>query len=254
MAQTQDYNPELIENLATAFPRRNDASFAWANAVSLLLNLPRIRGVWPMSSEDENHDQYDLSGQGRTMTSIGSAPTYTYGLQPFVRFNGSNYLQRATESGLEITGSLTLGCWIKFRDDPTTKHIMTKRDTGAANTAWILQTDGSDQINMSVASGGSYYAIQSNVALIEDVWYFVAGQYYPSTRVAVWLNENVWENVTTIPASINNVSYPFQIAGFNGANNLPTADIALAFLSQYFMSDAQVNAIYWLTRPLFFGS
>jgi hypothetical protein len=164
MAQTQEYRAESVENLSTAFPRRAETSFAWGNAISYYLGLPGLRAFWPMSSVNETGNVYDLSGQGRTLTNNNAATFGVYGLQSYATFNGVNqYLSRADEAGLDITGELTMGCWIRFHANATQRNIMGKRGALAATLAYYVRKQTTNEIHCVFTDGGGGVAFSSTV-------------------------------------------------------------------------------------------
>lgn len=254
MAQTQIYSPEAVENFATAFPRRNDASFAWGNAVSYYLNLPQLRAFWPFSSVSGVGQLIDLSGQNRFLSPTGS-PTYgVYGLQPYGILDGvTQYYSRPDEVGLDITGALTVGGW--FRATSASNYaLITKYNTTGNQRSYLLgksATSGqfsisTDGITASTVTGGTW----SN-----NVWYFVAGRFVPSTSVDVFLNADKYSNIVGIPATIFNSTAELNIGAYNtGATARLSGNAALCFLCAEAISDAQIKALYWLTKPLFFGT
>lgn len=259
MAQTQAYNPESVELLAGSFPRRAENSFAWGNAISYYLGLPKLRGFWPMTSVNENGAVYDLSGQGRTLTNVGPTPFAIASLQSYASFDGATtYLTRATEPGLEITDNLTLGCWANFTTiaGPGQRKIISKRTAaGAANTAYILQAvPATNTVQFYVANGANYYFVTSSNSVTLSNWHFVIGRFYTSNELAVFIDNVKTTNAVGIPAATNNPGGAFQVSGYTGLNEIMDGHLALAFLCNTVVSDSVINALYWLTRPLFHGS
>ncbi len=62
-------NSELARTLSVDYVRLYAPTTSWGNIVSMNLGYPGLRGYWPMSSVDEDGLVYDLTGQGRTLTS-----------------------------------------------------------------------------------------------------------------------------------------------------------------------------------------
>jgi hypothetical protein len=255
MAQTQLYSPEAVENFATAFPRRSENSFAWGNAISYYLGLPQLRGFWPMSSVNENGNPYDLSGQGRTLTNNNAATFGVYGLQSYTTLNGANqYHSRVDEAGLDITGTLTMGAWIRPIANAA-GTILAKYDVATNNRSYritrliggaIVTNISTDGINIVTATSTEITALNS--------WAFIAMRFIPSTSLTVFVNSKSISLAVGIPATIFNSNAIF-CAGVN--SNLTTyfgGDIVFPFLCAAACSDAQINALYWLGRPLFFGT
>lgn len=256
MAQTQNYSAESVENLATAFPRRAENSFAWGNAISYFLGLPALRGFWPMSSVNESGNPIDLSGQGRTLTNNNVATFGVYGLQSHTTLSSaaSQYHSRADEAGLRITGQLTAGLWIRpitnAAGTPLAKYNLTTN-----NRSYRLnrQLSGLIQVNIS-PDGINASTIASTETTPLNTWSFIEMRFIPSTSLTVVVNGKDVSLTIGVPASIFSSNAIFCL-GVN--SNLATyfgGDIALAFICAAACSDAQLKALYWLTRPLFYGS
>lgn len=256
MAQTQIHNQETIELLAGSFPTRNSNSFAWGNAISYYLNLPMLRGFWPMSSVNESGNPYDLSGQGRTLTNTNTATFGVYGLQPYTSVVGasSQYHTRADEAGLDITGNLTFGLWAYPIASAINRGVMLKGSGagGAADSYWLYFNPASS-IRCTVWNGVNPYGSPA-IAFTNNSWYSWIGRYIPSTEVTVFCNDEKQSTVAGIPAAINNSANALSLGGFPPpASAFFTGYMCLSFLCAAALSDAQIYALHALTRPLFYG-
>lgn len=83
---TQVFNAEQVDALAAHFPRRTEPNFAWGNAMSLMQNLPMLRGLWGFGSVDENGALIDQSGQGRLLSNNNTVPFGIEVLAPYADF------------------------------------------------------------------------------------------------------------------------------------------------------------------------
>ncbi|RMG94048.1 MAG: hypothetical protein D6706_14430, partial [Chloroflexi bacterium] len=176
-------NPRLYQQIATDFRKLYNPAHAWADAISMYLSLPHLRGFWPMTSINENGDVYDLSGQGRTLTNNGSVAFGTDGLVSYVNLATSGeYLSRPHEPGIDITGGLTAGCWFKKTGSETAGKILGK---------WIpfMFSLSGTVIRFQIynSSSGSTFATYSPYS--NNQWYFLAGRYEPGTTLAIRVNE-----------------------------------------------------------------
>lgn len=61
-------NDRDIESKRTEYVRLYAPTTSWGNIVSMNLGYPGLRAYWTMTSIDENELIYDISGQGRTLT------------------------------------------------------------------------------------------------------------------------------------------------------------------------------------------
>ena len=257
MAQTQVYNAESVENLATAFPRRKENSFAWGNVISYYLGLPQLRGFWPMSSVNESGNPYDLSGQGRILTNNNATIFGVYGLQSYTALDGVNqYHSRADETGLDITGNLTMGGWFMSADVAANYGLMSKYLVAGNQISYLLRQT-SNIVSAIVSSNGITKTTSTSTpyTISANTWFFAAMRYIPSTSLTVFVNQNSIANIVAIPASIFNSNADFNIGAYsNGATELYPGKTCLNFLCAAACSDAQIQALYWLSRPLFFGT
>lgn len=266
---TQEYNPQLIEELAVDFPRRKEPGYAWGNAIAGILNTPKLRAFWPASSVDETGMVYDLSGQGRHLTQFntptpGGAGLYSYA--DFVRAN-SEYYQRITEPGLEIEDALTLWTWVKFDAAsnalatgliskywtvaPANRSYILYKAAGATNAAtFLISTDGvnSVAVTLNLTSPNPVYG--------NTEWYFFAGRFTPSTELMVAVgvgSTGKWgtnTNVAAIPATINVSTEPLDIGRHTHSNYLD-GKMSLWGIANYALPDITLWNMFQQTRPLF---
>lgn len=226
--------------------------------IARFMGLPGLRGFWPFSSVNESGNVYDLSGQDRILTNTGTA---TFGVTtpglPYGVFNGSTqYLSRADEAGLDITGALTMGLWVyPTTVTPGTAYVaMGKRSATAGNYSYRLTLNTTGNIfSGSVSSDGTVETLV-NAASGPSVnnWYFLALRLTPSTELALWANGAKTVNTTSIPATIYNGTSAFQICGAGGGtNNLFAGRAALGFLCAAALADAQITDLYNSTCGLF---
>ena len=67
---TQPYNAQLIDQLATDFPKRMDSTYSWGQVVAGFVYTPDLIAFWPTSSVDYlgfDMRVYDASLQGRVL-------------------------------------------------------------------------------------------------------------------------------------------------------------------------------------------
>lgn len=268
MTGTTTRRGDVMKSRSGVLQNRHDSTFAWKTAVSLLLNLPGIRAVWTMGSIGPAGNQYDLSGQSRTLTYNGGSYDYA-GLIPFISFGGGAgaYLSRADEAGLDILGTeayqtkkgLTLGGWVRFDRLTAFEFLMGKSDTVAATSSYWLSFRGdvaNDPVRFVVSDGATtdQVDIALTTAPATGTWTFVCGRFNPSTEIKVWASQGTLEsntNVVGIPAALNNSAANFTIgADSTGANRL-SGDVSLPFLCASYLSDTLVQAVYQHTRALY---
>jgi len=264
-------NDELIELLRGDYQARYEPNFAWKSAASVLRGLPGLRGAWTMGSFDENGDQFDISGQARTLTRQGSA-VYGYDdLVPYVNFTPGtfDYLSRGDEAGLDILGTegyvvgavqgLTMGLWFQ-PDRLTAQEWLIAKGTGAAavSSYWLMFRGdlANDPVRFAVSDGAANDTVDLNNAVTSTSnWYFVAARYEPSTEIKVWvgsqgtLQSNT--NVAGIPAALNNSGSALTIGANATPANYLDGRVSMAWLCCEYLSDAIVATIWEQTRAMF---
>lgn len=266
-------NDEMVGLLRADFQARYEPNFAWKSAASVLRSIPGLRCAYTMGSFDENGDQFDVSGQGRTLSYNGN-PTYGYrDLAPFLDLDGTgDYLSRADEAGLDILGTETyvaaaargLTCGIWFRPDRLTNQefLLAKDTTVAATSSYRLEFRGdvaNDPVRFVVCDGAAFYTVaMTGVVDATGEWYFAAGRYDPSTETKVWaaaagtLQSNTL--AVAIPAALNNSNAQLTIGAQSaGGGALLDGAVSMAWLSCMYLTDAQVATIWEQTRAMFGG-
>jgi|SRR5579859_3075625 len=228
-------------------------------------SLPGLRGLWYPGSTDQAGLLYDVSGQARTL-SIGSGiPTTALlsSLVPIMQYGGGGCHTRASEAGLQVSGTetsidasirgLTLGGWFKITNTATRYGLAQKYTTGTNQRSyalWVFETGTFPQFYVS-SNGTATTTVGSSVALSAGTWYFIVGRYVPSTSLDIYVNNVKTTNTTTIPASIFNTSTsPFDLARFDGGSLLVGA-LGLTFLCGAALSDALLNYLWLRTAPIF---
>jgi hypothetical protein len=223
--------------------------------ISPFLALPNLRGFWPMSSVDAS-SVYDLSGQGRTLTINGSAPTAIY--NDFVNYfdlNGSTqYLTRANEAGLGITGALTCMLWYWPDTVPSgARGLLSKYDSSAAQKSYLLfdTNTGTHTAAFIISTDGTATVSSGSSALLSTGrWYHLAGLFVPSTKVAVFVNGVETANTTSIPATIFNSTASFAI-GTNVNGIILDGRIAPGCLCADDLSVSLIRSNFAQTRGFF---
>lgn len=253
-------NAELVDNLSTYFARRNEPNVAWGN-VGVFMQLPGLRGYWPMSSVDENGAVYDLSGQGRTLTNNSSAQFGVYnGLAPYVIGDGTaDYLSRADEAGLDITGALTAYAWVWSGVGSGTRAVMGKYLGAGNQRSWLIHTESLSTVWVtSITPDGTAAAIVSSfstVPVVQAAWTLVVLVYVPSTSLTLYVSDGgrmvATTNVTSIPASLFNSTAAFTIAAQDGPGTWWPGRVAQSALCAVAHDNLTVQTLFHQTRALF---
>lgn len=249
---------------------RHDATFSWKTAINAVHNLPGLRGAWTMGSFDQAGDQYDLSGQGRTLGYNGN-PTYSNaGLIPFLLLDGvGDFLDRADEAALDITGTetyiagsrrgLTMGIWVYPTVVSAQQDIIGKWNTaGAVNQrSYMIRLLNTNVFQAMITLNGAaatLVTVNSTVAVSASQWYFVEMAYSPTARsnlLTINVNGTI-DSVAAATASLHSGTANLVIgASDNGAANLLTGRVSLAWLCAMYHQSYQMQAVYQHTRALY---
>lgn len=226
----------------------------FATAISGILALPQLRGFWPMSSVDESKNVYDLSGQGRTLSPQTNPSFGTEGLTPYLLLNGSHYLDRADEAGLDITGALTLGGWFWRDGGGANQGLITKAIVSGDQRSYSFLLDSDDRVLLGISTDGTSanQTFFTGSATPLGEWFFAAAKFIPSSEVALWLNGTKTNHTSSIPASIFNSTAQLMVGSvFTTSGNLLDGRVALPFICAAALTDRTITNIYEATRILF---
>jgi hypothetical protein len=233
------------------------SGYTMADALGTLQGFPMLRALWALSSVNESGNVFDISGQGRTLTNNNSAP-FGMGnnIVPRVAFNGSNqFLSRADEAGLDITGALTIGGWFQFNALGTAMSCAGKWLTTGDQRSYLLQKGPANNPEFFVSGDGaaSVGVGVYGVGINTSDFVFMAARFTPSTEIAVWGNNQKNVVTTGVPASLFNGTAGFNIgANNNGAAQLLNGRAALAcFLCAATIPDSLIKRFYTISRTLF---
>jgi len=181
--------------------------------------LVDLKGHWKMN--DASGSRTDSSGNGNTLTDNATVASNIDCKEGFLssdfELSSSEYLSitDAAQTGLDITGDLSIAMWVKFETTATQQGLATKW-SGSSQKAFIFQftsntlsfvvtTDGSTQVGKDVAwtpSAGTWYHIGMVYdASAGEVAFYVNGAQQGTTQ-------------TGAPTSIFNGSGPFILGAF----------------------------------------
>ena len=227
--------------------------------------LTALRGFWPMSSVDEGGDTYDLSEQGRTL-SINGNPTYDYGtgIAPFLELDGvGDYLSRADEAGLDITGTetfilpasrgLTIGGWFFNGRLATEEALIGKWDAGTNERSYLLEKLATDRIRFLISGNGiAQDVVVDNVDIEQDRWNYIVGSFDPGTELALFVNGRTIPTAVTAIGALHNSDAELNVgARDNGAAGLLQGSASHCFLCAAQLSLRVISALYQQSRSLF---
>ena len=262
MSRPASRNDRLTNGMSTDFVKLYAQTTTWGNLVSMARMLPQLRCAWVMSSLDENGLLYDISGQGRSLTPAGGAasPTYgNYGVIPYADFalGSSQYLSRADEAGLDITGSLTVISWVRFDALSTGANtgLISKwyAAGGATQASYRLSKTVTDQLQFSITTDGSTVVSINDAAAnyAAATWFYLVGRYSVVQKLLEICVNNTWYQLAVgVPASIHIGTEPLRVASSNRGNYLD-GQMAFGAICADSVSNTICRAFYEHTRGAF---
>lgn len=248
---TQKRNAGMVDLLSVDFQRRREPNFALGNMISTALMLYELRGLWAASVVDENGALRDLAQQGRTLTNNGAAGRSVEGLVPYVSYDGATqYHARADEAGLDITGALTVGCWVKPNTTDGTMRGLVTKTVPVQESFYLGCTNTQTRFFVANVPGASFSQVDGRT--MTSTWEFVVGRFIPSTEIAIFVTGTWYRNNVGIVPSIFNSTTALEIARLNLTNaRCFNGRVALAFLCASALSDAAVNNLFQQSRAAF---
>lgn len=232
--------------------------------VSEFLTLPHLRGLWLPSSLVQGIAVYDVSGQGRTLTSSGATMLGLLynGAVPYLDFTAANsdYMTRGDEAGLDITGAITLGCWVWFDlagvPATTNRPVMTKERTTTYSPYQIFLEDAATQrmiARFSDSDAGTNRAEPITASAVSlSAWHCCIAKCTPGGTASLFVDGSFYTASAAALASLYNSTGAFDLGrGFGGAQFLDGRIGAVAFLCAAALTDARIDQLWRWGRGLF---
>ncbi len=223
------------------------------------INLPGLRGYWPMSTVDFLGNAKDHSAGSSDLSRSGS-PTFGYDGDPFVQCGvASDFLQGST-SAQDVTGveawmapsirGLTVGCWVKVDATPANVGGMVSIYGAASQRSFALFWNSSNEALFGVSGAGTVVVNVASPASAVGVWAFVVGRFTPSTEVAVFVNDVKTVVTASVPASAFNSTQAFEVGRIEANNaRILEAKFRDAFICAAILSDAQIASLRLSSLP-----
>ena len=150
------------------------------------------------------------SGATKSPTPTPPSFTNTYSLA----FDGvDDYVSMGNPTELQITGELTLSCWVKISGSTGSNQALIYKDAAGAARSYKLQLQSSTNLaNFTIFNGGTAFHTYSTSTINDGNWHHIVAVYTPSTSVVIYV-DGVAEttNTSSVPASIDNDPAPFEL-------------------------------------------
>lgn len=247
-------NAKMVDLLAAVFQRRYEPNFALGNIASTLAAHKGAIGAWLPGAADMGvtpAEIPDVTGSGRTLAGMGVLSTSQAGLSSYISMDGAtNYLTRPTETGIELTGALSVGGWFYFNSSGADQGMISKWYGITPQRAYRLYRAAAGILYFDVSPDGTAVTSVTSSAVADNTWVFCGGYYVPSTTLAVVINRTWFRNAVAIPAAVFNSSEPLDIGRTTRAFYMP-GRVAAAFVCRGALSETDFNNFYEQTRALF---
>lgn len=223
------------------------------------INLPGLRGYWPMSAVDFLGNAKDHSAGSSDLSRSGT-PKFGYDGNGFVQTgNATDYLAGSvsaqTVTGVEVwmdplIRGVTVGCWVNVSSTPASQAGMVSRQSGAGQRSFMLLWSSSDVAHFFVSNDGSATVSVASAAQGLSMWHFVVGRFTPSTEIAIFVDGIKSINTTSIPASLFVGTSPFEVGRINTtAAQILDGKIRDVFLCSSILSDELIEKIRISSLP-----
>lgn len=270
---TQEWNGQLVEQLATDFPRRTEPNYAWGNAISGFQLTPRLRGQWGVSC-DERWYLFDHSGQGRVLTAAGSGNVpipAQYGITPYVIFDAAHntHYYRVDEPGLDVglnTHGMSMWTWLRCDSSlaGNAVYLMGKwYDVGVNERSFLFLKHSADYFQAYVSSNGiAGQAIACPASdYIADEWLFLCMRLVSSTTLDIWVGNAITGILHKYTLDVGVIASTFdspaplavgtQRGSGGGSSSYFEGYMSLFGLADIAINDQTVFTMFHQSRPLF---
>lgn len=223
------------------------------------INLPGLRGYWPMSVVDYTGKAKDHSGASSDLSRVGS-PTFGFDGNSYVQCGAGNDFLTGFTSQQQITGTeawidpairgLTLGCWVNVTTGPVTTEGLITRWGGATIKSYLLYFVSGGALRFGVSVDGTASTLVQSGVLTVGQWFFVAGRFIPSTEIAIFVNGVKVVNTTSVPATLFAGTSVFELGRYLSNNAfILHGKMRDAFLCQAVLADAQIENLRLSSLP-----
>jgi len=128
----------------------------------------------------------------------------------------------AAQTGLDITGDMTLECWVNF-ESVGTQILLSKYD-GTTNRSWNFLYNGTSLVFYNSSDGANVSSDSSVWSPDLATWYQIAIAYDASAGTAeLYINGSSVDTLTGLATSMFNSSAPFLIGSFLNTTSNPDA-------------------------------
>jgi hypothetical protein len=180
------------------------------------------------------------------LTHEGTADQGSYGMAPYVSYNGStNYSHRAA-GALKGLNGFTAGGWFQMTSGDSLMGVW----SAGANQCWRLFVNSSAPTLYVSSTGANSFSVAA-ANIVAGAWYLVVGRYTPSSELAIFLNNVKVTNTTSIPASLFDAAAEFSLGSNASGGEKLTGKASNCFMSHEPLADAQLTVLFEMGRRLY---
>ena len=251
----QILNPEMVNLLSAIFPRRNEPNEAWAKAFSAHMGLPRLVGYWPLNQRNASYEYFDYSGNDKVLTPAGvGLANFMYGLQFGIEFyvgGVSGWMERTDAELNWPGGGWAVGGWFKFDTVVGLHSLISKWNSSGNQMGYILYVETGAPKFLITTDGATGYS-KTGTTITANSWHHIVGEFYPSTKMSIWVDGVESYRVDAVPATIFGSNADFEL----GTNDAHTLNYFNGQMCHIFVSNSAgigifIKTLFQQTRGLF---
>ncbi|PIZ57786.1 hypothetical protein COY23_01000, partial [bacterium (Candidatus Torokbacteria) CG_4_10_14_0_2_um_filter_35_8] len=154
------------------------------------------------------------------------------------------------DGDFDITGSFTVGAWIKISGGLNAYRGIISKYTSSNNRSLGLSFANTNKLRLWLSSDGvspTTYKDSTSTYTSTTDWYHVVGVYNASSQtISLYINgqEDPGTLTGTVPASIFNGAAPFEVASFDGVVFLFNGQIDEPFITAEALSESVIRDMY----------
>lgn len=156
----------------------------------------------------------------------------------------------ASQSGLDITGSHSIGCWFKPESTGMTQKLVTKYLTTGNQRSYQIGPSTTNSIDVILSSAGTAtdgVAVTPNDVISAGVWVHIA-YVYNGTDIRIYIDGSLASNGASNPATYSsgvfNGTAEFRIGGQDGSTSWADGLIDEVFVFNRALSADEIADIY----------
>ena len=223
------------------------------------VNLPGLRGYWPMSAVDFLGNAKDHSGASSDLARSG-APQFGYDGNAFIQCGVGNDILQGSTSAQDVSGTetwinpairgLTWGGWVKVDTTPLVFGGVVSIWPSPTQQSYTLNWRSDNTVYATVSSDGTAATFVQSPAQSIAEWMFIVGRFTPSTELAIFTNATKTVVTASVPASLHNSTGVFTVGGMLGlSTRVLEAKFRDVFVCAVILTDSQIENLRLSSAP-----